>query len=176
MKPEVTTAPPPFPPCDTKANGPSFTGKGNINPLKADEALQNPIQLGPMKRMLPFLAIFNTSSCSFLPSFPISAKPAEIITPAFTPLATQSSMTAATPVDGMTTIARSTGSGISVTRGKALWPRISLSLLLTGYTGPLKPVSALLKVEKPHLFQLFVAPTTATDLGLNNGSRLSAID
>src|SRR4030043_923700 len=176
MWPDSTTAPPTFPPCDTKANGPSSTGKGNINALKSDEALQKPMQLGPMKRIPPFLAILKTSSCSFLPSSPISAKPAEIIPPAFTPLATHSSMTEATMGAGIQKTARPTGPGISATRAKALCPRISLSLLFTGYTGPLKPFSALLKVENPHLFQLLVAPTTATDLGLNNGSRLSTID
>ena len=70
-----------------------------------------PRQLGPMIRIRPRRASSSTSCSSLAPSGPVSLKPAEMMIAPFTPASTHSLITAGTVGAGVTTTARSTGSG-----------------------------------------------------------------
>ena len=70
-----------------------------------------PKQLGPIMRMLPFLARLKISCSSLSPGSPNSLKPAEMMMAAFTPALTHSSIRSGTVFAGVTMTARSTLSG-----------------------------------------------------------------
>ena len=76
-----------------------------------------PRQLGPMMRKLPFLASARVASSSAAPFGPVSLNPAEMMMAPRTPAATHSAMMPGTVLAGVTTTARSTGSGIEPTSG-----------------------------------------------------------
>ena len=79
--------------------------------LVADEAM--PRQLGPIRRAPCARTSASSSSCLRAPSLPVSAKPAEMITSACTPLRSASSAAPSTAAAGKLITARSTSSGIS---------------------------------------------------------------
>ena len=78
-------------------------------------------QGGPGKKTMilnfPNLAMLTISSCSFLPSAPVSPKPEVMTTAPLTPFSTQSLVTCGTNWPGTTRMARSTFSGTSLTVG-----------------------------------------------------------
>ena len=74
-----------------------------------------PRLLGPMMRILPRRASLSNSCSSRAPSGPVSLKPAEITIAALTPASAHSQITLGTVGAGVTTTARSIGSGIEAT-------------------------------------------------------------
>jgi hypothetical protein len=82
-----------------------------------ESGLITPRQLGPMMRMLAFCASTSNWRSMAAPSGPISLKPAEITIAPCTPLAPHSAISPGMEAGGVTTTARSTGSGISETEG-----------------------------------------------------------
>ncbi len=76
-----------------------------IEALSGRSQFWMPKQFGPITRVPPALA--TSSSCSFAPSGPTSAKPPESTTIAATPLAAASAATAGTACAGTATTARS---------------------------------------------------------------------
>ena len=73
--------------------------------------LMTPKQLGPRMRTPFATAVRTTSRCNSAPAAPVSAKPPLMTTATGTPAAPQSAMTPGTVAGGVTTIAKSTGSG-----------------------------------------------------------------
>ena len=76
-------------------------------------------------------AVCSSRFCSSSPSGPASAKPAETTSRVLTPASAQSSTTSRTWLAGTATTARSTWSGMSVTRAWAASPSTSIASLLT---------------------------------------------
>ncbi|OQC28322.1 MAG: hypothetical protein BWX71_00895 [Deltaproteobacteria bacterium ADurb.Bin072] len=93
--------------------GPVGVGRASSQPW-ADAM---PMVFGPMNTVPPPRAISTNSSSMRAPSSPISLNPDEMTTAVGIPLATHSRMTAGTWGAGMTSTARSTGSGMAVMLG-----------------------------------------------------------
>ncbi len=90
------------------------------------------MQFGPQSLIPVFFAKAFNSFCIALPASPLSANPpASIITP-FMPRSAQSFIIAGTFPPGTKMMARSTGSGTSVTDLKHFMPSISSYLGFTG--------------------------------------------
>jgi len=91
------------------------TGAKVASRLTARSVLSMPMQLGPTIR-IPALRTASSSSRSItVPSSPVSENPAEMTTRVLTPLSAHSPTTETTNLAGITTMARSTGSGMSST-------------------------------------------------------------
>ena len=76
-----------------------------------------PRQLGPIRRIRPRRASSSTWRSSSAPSGPISLNPAEMMIAPLTPASTHSPITSGTVGAGVTTTARSTGSGTAAIAG-----------------------------------------------------------
>ena len=133
--------------------------------------LMTPRQFGPTMRMPPRRASANTRASSSAPAGPVSRKPAEMISAAGTPASTHCRMISGTVAAGVTTTARSTGPGTSPTAGYDLRPSTVSRRGLTGWTAPPNEVATrFARTVRPTLPGVSVAPMTATDRGLKNGS------
>ena len=127
-------ATPRAPDCDEKATLPAGgqTGAKVASSCTSGSVFTRPRQLGPTRRMPKRRARRSTSSCSARPAGPTSAKPALITTRAWTPLRPQSSTASATWSLGTASTARSTGSGMALTAGKARTDCTTAAERLTG--------------------------------------------
>ena len=90
-----------------------------------------PRQLGPITRVVPRFKCSRILFSSSTPSAPRSRKPAEITTTALTAASTHSPMMSGTVVAGVTTMAKSSGSGRLATFENAGTPSTSLRFGLT---------------------------------------------
>src|SRR5271157_3494986 len=133
------------------------------------------MQLGPMTRMPPRRASLSNSCSSRAPSGPLSLKPAEITIAPVTPASTHSLITPGTVAAGVTTTARSIGSGADLMFLYALIPSTLGRFGLIGWTVP--PNGLLIRFQRtarPTLPCFSVAPITATVRGAkiaSSGSR-----
>ncbi len=91
-----------------------------------------PWQLGPMMRSPLRAARAPSRACAARPASPTSAKPLLKTMAACTPLAAAASSASSTRSAGTTTTARSTGSGIAASEGKAGRP---CTVARAGFTG-----------------------------------------
>ena len=85
--------------------------------LSPRRGLITPRQLGPISRIRPRRACSSTWRSSSAPSGPISLNPAEMMIAPLTPASTHSPITSGTVGAGVTTTARSTGSGTAAIAG-----------------------------------------------------------
>src|SRR5215467_13831348 len=130
-----------------------------------------PRQLGPTIRIRAERAICSTSCSRRAPSAPASLNPAEMTMAPPTPACAHSRMTPGTVAAGVTTTARSTGSGTSPIEAQALIPRTFRRFALTGYTAPPNGlVRRFHSTVRPTLPARSVAPITATLRGAKNTS------
>ena len=142
----------------------------------AGSALSRPRQLGPTMRIPAARTLASIASWIARPASPVSAKPAVMINTAFTPVATQSSITAGTCAAGTTITASSIASGTARRSGYARTPCTELAPGLIGYTAPVKPLAIRLwKISAPIVPRVREAPITATVLGFSNESSECAI-
>ncbi len=107
------TATPSAPDWDQNPIRPGIAWYGANCPLRftLGSVLMIPIQFGPIMRMPDSLQTRTSSCCSAAPSAPVSAKPDEITTRAWTPFWAHSFATVTTALAGTTMKARSTGPG-----------------------------------------------------------------
>src|SRR5579871_2764400 len=135
-----------------------------------------PRQFGPITRILAARASSSTCCSSAAPAGPTSLKPAEITTAPRTPVSPHSRMMPGIDGGGVTTTARSTGSGMSESDGYAFTPSTLARLGFTGKTVPPKGlVIRFQRMVRPTLPTFSVAPTTATLLGEKNTSSAFAV-
>ena len=115
----------------------SVSSEGLNVAARGMSALATPSQLGPQMAMPWRSAIRCSSSWRTRAASPFSSpKPDEMTTAALIPRAPHSSSTSATDAAGITTTARSTGSGIAATEGYAVSPCTSARLGVTGKIFP----------------------------------------
>jgi hypothetical protein len=141
--------------------------------FKPEAVLITPKQFGPRTRTPVAAAIRATSRCNSPPRAPVSAKPPLMTTATVTCAAPQSAKTSGTAVDGVTTSAKSTGSGTAARRGYAGHPRISLADGWMAITSPRNPASAEVRLRRnnpPALPWDAEAPMTATRRGVKRAS------
>ncbi len=125
-----------------------------------------PKLLGPINLIFASLSLLDIRSSNFLPSSPVSLKPAEIISTVETFFSIHWSTTLSTNCDGITIHTRSTLSFIETISGKHTLLPIFLYLGLTGKSFPLYPPSnILLNMTVPIFSSSFETPTTAMLLG-----------
>jgi len=128
--------------------------------------LRIPMEFGPTRRMLARRAISTSSSSARRPSSPVSAKPAEMTTSPRTPFSAHCSAISRTWGPGTTTMARSTGSGMSRRESYALTELTTAAFGFTGYTAPANPWwRRFRKIVLPIAPGRDDAPMTATDRG-----------
>ena len=162
----LITAMPSAPDCDMKAMRPSG-GYACANvplSLNSGSVLMTPMQFGPIMR-IPVVRHTSTSSCwRARPSSPVSPKPAEITTIAFTPFSPHSRTTSSTCAAGTTTNASSTSPGISFTSLYATIPCTAALVGLTGYTTPVNGCVMRFRSSRPPIVVgSRDAPITATE-------------
>ncbi len=134
--------------------------------LSLAKGLITPKQFGPTKRTLPRRASASVSCSSCAPAAPISLKPAEMMTAPPTPASPHSRMTPGTVAAGVTTTARSSLPGASVSEGYVGTPNTSRRCGFTPQSAPGKPpLTRFSTTVRPTLPSRSVAPITATDLG-----------
>ncbi len=100
--------------------------------LRPTTGFITPRQLGPISRIRPRRACSSTRRSSSTPAGPTSLKPAEMMIAPLTPTSAHSPMTSGTVDAGVTTTARSTGSGTAAMRGYDRMPSTLGRLGLTG--------------------------------------------
>ena len=100
-----------------------------------------PMQLGPARRMPAARAVAAMRAWVAAPSALTSAKPAENMISARTPLAAQACTAASAAAPGTAQMARSGAYGRSATLRQACRPWISPAPGFTGQIGPAKPLA-----------------------------------
>ncbi|MBA7680921.1 hypothetical protein ES703_89242 [subsurface metagenome] len=129
--------------------------------------LKTPRVFGPAIFIPLLSAIARSLACKSSPiAVSNSLKPPLITIAAFTPLAAHSSIAAMVCWAGITTMAKSTSSGMAPIDGYALRPNTSDKSGFTGYILPLNPASSRFdRHMNPTFIGLAEAPIMATVLG-----------
>ena len=140
--------------------------------LRRGPATAMPRQFGPISRAPCARTSASSRSCRSRPSTPVSAKPAEMTTSAFTPARSASAAASSTAAAGRQITTRSTSSGSRRSSRSPGRPRPFDPSRLTGNAAPAKSASRMLRKSSPPIVpRRLDAPTTATVRGSKNGRR-----